>query len=125
MSVRIVRTKNGEDIICDLYEVTTKEEPDKAVAFQLSDPYSVWLNKDANEQFLVESDGEEIAKQSSPEVVFEPWAPLARDRKILLKLDEVVTAYETYDEIIEKYSELMEAVNGRESSKTSSVDTEE
>ena len=38
MSVRIVRTRNGEDIICDLYEVTTKEEPEKPVAFQLNNP---------------------------------------------------------------------------------------
>ena len=124
MSVRIVRTKNGEDIICDLYEVTTKEEPEKAVAFQLSYPYSVWINSSESE-FLVESEGEEIAKQSSPDIVFEPWAPLAKDRRILLKLDEVVTAYETYDEVIEKYTKLIEAVNGRESNQTSTSQTEE
>ena len=29
MSVRIVRLRNGEDVICDLYEVTTKEEPER------------------------------------------------------------------------------------------------
>ena len=39
MSVRIVRTRNGEDIICDLFEVTTKDEPEKTVAFQLINPY--------------------------------------------------------------------------------------
>ena len=31
----------------------------------------------------------------------------------MLKLDEVVTAYETYEEIIKKYNELVGATNGR------------
>ena len=43
MSVRIVRTKNGEDVISDLFEVTTKEDPEKAVAFQLRYPYNCLL----------------------------------------------------------------------------------
>ena len=124
MSVRVVRTKSGEDIICDLYEVTTKDEPEKAVAFQMSYPYSVWINPNES-QFLVETEAEEIQKQSSPDIVFEPWAPLAKDRKILLKLDEVVTAYETYDEVVEKYNKLIEAVNGRESNQTGATQTEE
>ena len=36
MSVRIVRTRNGEDVIADLYEVTTKEDTEKAIAFFLA-----------------------------------------------------------------------------------------
>ena len=31
MSVRIVRMRNGEDVIADLYEVTTKEEPENLI----------------------------------------------------------------------------------------------
>ena len=34
MSVRIVRLKGGEDVICDLYEVTTKDNPKEAVALR-------------------------------------------------------------------------------------------
>jgi len=42
-----------------------------------------------------------------------PWAPLSKDKHILLKLDDVVSAYETFDIVIEKYNELVEvAKNG-------------
>ena len=112
MSVRIVRTRNGEDVIADLYEVTTKEEKDKAIAFQLVHPYNVYVTDDGSPELLIEGDGE-IQKTSSPELEFTPWAPLAKDRKIMLKLEEVVTAYETFDEVINKYNELVEAASGR------------
>ena len=111
MSVRVVRTRNGEDVIADLYEVTTKEEPDKAIAFQLVHPYIVYCI--ADDTLLLEGDVGEIKKTSSPELEFSPWAPLAKDRRIMLKLEEVVTAYETFDEVINKYNELVEAANGR------------
>ena len=112
MSVRIVRTRNGEDVIADLYEVTTKEEKDKAIAFQLVHPYNVYVTDDGSPELLIEGDGE-IQKTSSPELEFTPWAPLAKDRKIMLKLEEVVTAYETFEEVIDKYNELVEAASGR------------
>ena len=108
MSVRIVRTRGGEDVIADLYEVTTKEDTEKAIAFQLIHPYNVFIE----EAISVESPGE-IQKISSPEISFQPWAPLSKERRIMLKLEEVVTAYETYDEVIKKYTELVEAASGR------------
>ena len=106
MSVRIVRMRNGEDVIADLYEVTTKEDPEKPIAFQLRNPYNVYVM----EQDLEDND---IQKVSDPEISFRPWAPLSLKDTIMLKLDEVVTAYETYAEIIKKYTELVEATNGR------------
>ena len=70
MSVRIVRTRNGEDIIADLFEVTTKEKPDEPVAFQLRYPYNVWLET-SEPQLLSENDsGEVITKKSNPEIRF-------------------------------------------------------
>ena len=114
MSVRIVRTRNGEDIICDLYEVTTKDKPDTAVAFQMNHPYNVWLEGVDEPRFLVEDDnGENLQKITDPEIYFKPWAPLSAKKQILLKMEEVVTAYETYPEVIEKYTKLVEADGGR------------
>tara|TARA_B100001996_G_scaffold328739_1_gene276110 strand:- start:1083 stop:1529 length:447 start_codon:yes stop_codon:yes gene_type:complete len=116
MSVRIVRMRNGEDVICDLFEVTTKEKPEDVVAFQLVHPYNVCVLEQEPELVI---EGEEsndytnIHKISDPEINFTPWAPLAKDRKIMLKMEEVVTAYETFEEVITKYNELVEAVNGR------------
>ena len=71
MSVRVVRTRNGEDVICDLYEVTTKNEPNTPVAFQLSDPYNVWLEGLDEPRLLAENEaGEEMQKISDPEIHF-------------------------------------------------------
>tara|TARA_B100001778_G_C18024751_1_gene378268 strand:- start:35 stop:418 length:384 start_codon:yes stop_codon:yes gene_type:complete len=116
MSVRIVRTRNGEDVICDLYEVTTKEDPSKAVAFQLNNPYIVWLQgkKTEEPQILVEDDaGDIVSKIKDPDIYFQPWIPLSSNKQILLKLEEVVTAYETYPEVITKYNTLIEADGGK------------
>ncbi len=116
MSVRIVRTRNGEDVICDLYEGTTKEDPSKAVAFQLNNPYIVWLQgkKTEEPQILVEDDaGDIVSKIKDPDIYFQPWIPLSSNKQILLKLEEVVTAYETYPEVITKYNTLIEADGGK------------
>ena len=52
-----------------------------------------------------------IMKISEPEIGFNPWMPLNKNPRVLIKLDEVITIYETYDEIIDKYKELVEATN--------------
>ena len=125
MSVRIVRTRNGEDIICDLFEVTTKDEPEKTVAFQLNHPYNVWLEGVDEPQLLIETDAEDgVQKISEPEINFRPWVPLSAKNQILMKMEEVVTAYETYPEVITKYNSLVEA-HGGNSSKTNSSENEE
>ena len=106
MSVRVVRMRNGEDVVADLYEVTSKDDPDgKPIAFQLRHPYNLYLTDPSPV-----GDGQ-IRKLSSPEISFQPWAPFSKDHSIMLKLDEVVSAYETFQEVIDKYNELVEAVN--------------
>ena len=44
-------------------------------------------------------------------------------KQILMKMEEVVTAYETYPEVIEKYNKLVEADGGRTTTTSSEVDT--
>ena len=98
--------RNGEDVVADLYEVTSKDDPDgKPIAFQLRHPYNLYLTEPSPV-----GDGQ-IRKLSSPEISFQPWAPFSKDHSIMLKLDEVVSAYETFQEVIDKYNELVEAVN--------------
>ena len=120
MSVRIVRTRSGEDVICDLFEVTTKDKSDGVVALQLRHPYLVFITPGME----AEADGE-IHKLSSPDINFEPWIPLSKDKAIMLKLDEVVSAYETYDEVIEKYNELVEAVTHGDRNQSPSTEERE
>ena len=110
MSVRIVRLRSGEDVIADVYEIAAQDEPKKAVAFRLDHPYSVYLGE-GDPELLVEVEG--VQKMSKPELTMQPWAPLAKDRKVVLRLDEVISAYETFPEVMEKYNEILEALNGR------------
>tara|TARA_B100000287_G_scaffold324720_1_gene308809 strand:- start:42 stop:458 length:417 start_codon:yes stop_codon:yes gene_type:complete len=110
MSVRVVRLRNGEDVIADLYEVTQKDEPEKPIAFQLRFPYSIYV-VDPTPNVEVDGTGQ-IQKLSSPEISFQPWAPFSKDNTLMLKLEEVVSAYETFEEVITKYNELVEAAKG-------------
>lgn len=110
MSARVVRLRNGEDVIADLFEVTTKEAPDDVIGFQLVNPYRVWCGEGLD----IESDGE-IHKLTQPEISFEPWMPLLNGRAVILKLDEVISAYETFPEVLDKYNQIVEATGGKNS----------
>ena len=123
MSVRIVRLKSGEDVISDIYEVTSnaeKEEDKQPVAYQLRYPHSIFIRSGMN----IDVDGGNIQKLSDPEVVMEPWLPLSKNPYIFFRIDEVVAAYETHDTVIEQYNSLVEAQeNG--GSENVAPDTEE
>jgi hypothetical protein len=110
MSVRIVRLKNGEDVISDIYEVTSnaegEDDSDKTpVAYQLRYPHSIFIKPGMD----VDIDGGNIQKLSDPEVVMEPWLPLCKHPHIFFRIDEVVAAYETHDTVIVQYTQLIEA----------------
>ena len=110
MSVRVVRMRNGEDVIADVFEIASKDEPEKAVAFRMDHPYNVHV-VETDQDLLIETEG--VQQMRSPEIHFIPWAPLSKDRRVSLRLDEIVSAYDTYPEVIDKYNELVEAANGR------------
>ena len=61
-----------------------------------------------------EDEQSNIHKLSDPEVVMEPWLPLCKHDHIFFKLDEITAAYETHDQVVEKYNELVETkINGK------------
>jgi len=99
--------QNGEDVICDLYEVTTPEKKDEVFALQLRNPYLIYMVNGMN----ADTDGK-VHKITEPEIALEPWMPLSSKDSVMIKMDEVVTAYETYDAVLEKYNELLEITNG-------------
>ena len=98
--------RNGEDVIADVYEIAANDEPKKAVAFRMDHPYNVHV-VETDQDLLIESEG--VQQMRSPEIQFIPWAPLSKDRRVILRLDEIISAYDTYPEVIEKYNELVEA----------------
>ena len=109
MSVRIVRTRNGEDVICDIREISQEGET-KVLGYQLIQPYSVWIS----EGMSAEDDDGNIHKLSNPEITMEPYAPLAKEQKIIVRYDEIISAYETHDDVVAKYTELVGATHGIE-----------
>ena len=83
-------------------------------AFRMDHPYNVYV-VETDQDLLIESEG--VQKMSSPEIQFTPWAPLSKDRRVILRLDEIISAYDTYPEVIEKYN-VVEAAIGRGNTKS-------
>ena len=80
MSVRVVRMRNGEDVIADVFEIAANDEPKKAVAFRMDHPYNVHV-VETDQDLLIESEG--VHQMSSPEIQFIPWAPLCKDLSLI------------------------------------------
>ena len=151
MSVRVVRLKNGEDVICDLFEVTMKDDPEKAVALRMDYPYNISiLEPDDSDDIMMgfEEEGDEVSEEELTEMAeyddalaeeeydegikkmtgldidMRPWAPLCATNQILIKLDDIISAYETHEITVEKYNELVEAAKSGRRDQNSSLKTE-
>jgi hypothetical protein len=98
MSIKLVTLKSGEDIICDLGEVTIpdkNEDLEKLVAYSMNIPYAVKLS---NPQTLYEA-----VDSQEPMVSFFPWQPLSSDTDILIPIDWVVCITNPAKSIKETY----------------------
>jgi hypothetical protein len=108
MSVKIARLKNGEDIICEIKEVYSKET-NKLAAISLEDPYLVSIMDDPANLFR---DGDGPFKTSNPKLGLYPWAPLSAERTIFIDPTELLCAYDPQAQVLEQYTKLLEAING-------------
>lgn len=106
MSVKIARLKNGEDIICDIMEVYTKED-NKLAGVQLTDPYSASI---IDENMFVESS--DPNKKSNPKLALYPWTPLSSDNKVYIDPTELLCVYEPHEHVLKQYEKLLEVKNG-------------
>jgi hypothetical protein len=110
MSLRIVRTRSGEDVICDIQEIT-QEGSEKILGYQLIQPYVVYISQ----PMTAEDDDGNIHSISNPEITMEMYAPLAKEQKIIVRYDEVVSAYETHGDVLDKYGALIaQSMNSQE-----------
>ena len=57
--------------------------------------------------------------------MMEPWVPLAAKQHVIVRADEVVTAYDPLPEVINKYNELVEATHGRVTGEIDPVENKE
>tara|TARA_B100000003_G_scaffold166481_1_gene152904 strand:+ start:465 stop:839 length:375 start_codon:yes stop_codon:yes gene_type:complete len=120
MSLRIVRTRSGEDVICDIQEIT-QPDSEKILGYQLIHPYVVYISQ----PMVAEDDDGNIHAISNPEITMEMYAPLAKEQKIIVRFDEIISAYETHQDVLEKYGTLIAQYNQRENSNGQNSTTEE
>ena len=96
MSIKIALLKSGENIISDAKELVSD---DKVCGYLFQKPHLVEWNVPT---FLVENQGESSGEL---EISLSPWIVLAKDEKIPVTKDWVVTIVDPVDSIIEMYKE--------------------
>lgn len=105
MSVKIVRLKNGEDIIADIHQVHDNET-NQPVALRFGTPYSVAISSDEYKKDL----GKEI-KLSNPKIEFFPWLPLSKDKEVFLDPSEILCYYEPHKQVLDQYAKLLKIIS--------------
>jgi hypothetical protein len=108
MTVKLVRLKNGEDIIADLKEVLDKDS-ETVAAIQFDTPYMVGIDEPTDDMFADYDEGG--AKITTPRLRFFPWAPLSKDRVMYIDPNQIVCIYDPYQQVLDQYEKLVEAMN--------------
>ncbi len=104
MTVRIVRLRNGEDIIADVQEVRDRES-NEAVAIKFDTPYSVAIHADEYKREV-----NKAIKLSNPKIEMFPWAPLSKEKEIFIAWNEVLCFYEPHQAVLDQYGTLCKMI---------------
>ena len=78
MSVQLILMKSGEDVIADVYEMRPDGE-NGPTGYILRDPQIVKIMKKMEDP------------EKGPNVLFENWAPLAAERRFLIRESSFIT----------------------------------
>ena len=111
MTIKLLLLKSGEDIVSNVEEMVVgeenaKENPRRVIGYYLNRPCVVKLFKDAQED-----------KEKGMQVSIYPWMPLAKDQRIPIIADWVVTMVDPVESLTQMYNE--DIVNyGNQSSST-------
>ena len=104
MSIKLALLKSGENVIADIKELISEE---KVCGYLFTKPFFVSTRK---APILTEEN--EPPNSSNLEVAFEPWIILAKDEKIPVRMDWVVTIVEPIDSITKMYEERVNGEQG-------------
>ena len=115
MTIKLVLLKSGEDIITDITEMRTSDEPDGRVVGYFFDKPCVVKMRNPQSQA---SDGN--TQKAGFEVSLFPWLPLTLETKIPITADWLITMVEPTAKLKEMYIE--DVVNGPDSKVDSSDD---
>ena len=117
--IRVVRTRNGDDVICDIQEITQEGEK-KILGYQLEHPYYAHLDEELTVDYDSGNDEVGVNKITNPTLVLHPYAPLSKDTKIIVRFDEIVSAYAPNDLVLEKYN-LLRIAREKQNAETSAT----
>lgn len=117
--IRVVRTRNGDDVICDIQEITQEGEK-KILGYQLEHPYYAHLDEELTVDYDSGNNEVGVNKITNPTLVLHPYAPLSKDTKIIVRFDEIVSAYEPNDLVLEKYN-LLRIAREKQNAETSAT----
>ena len=113
MSIKLALLKSGENVIADIKELISEE---KVCGYLFTKPYFVSTRKSP-----VLTEEKEPLNASNLEVAFEPWIVLAKDQKIPVNSDWIVTIVEPLDNVTKMYEERVNGKQG-ETDKDNSTD---
>lgn len=108
MTVQISLLRSGEQIISDVKEVR-QSETEEIIALLFENPYKIIIvDQVPSEVEMNAEDNSDIA----PQIFFQKWLPLSKERTIPLDQTYVVSAFEPHDGIKEHYENLIKDTNG-------------
>ena len=104
--IKLVFTRDGDNIICDLQEAVDKETG-KRQAYIMTVPYKVWIIDQPDSQVDLETFEDQEVK-----IRYTPWNPFTIDQKIAITPDYVISVMEPSPSILQTYLSNVRAKTG-------------
>ena len=104
--IKLVFTRDGDNIICDLQEAVDKETG-KRQAYIMTVPYKVWIIDQPENPVNMETFEDQEVK-----IRYTPWNPFTVDQKIAITPDYVISVMEPSPSILQTYLSNVRAKTG-------------
>ena len=104
--IKLVFTRDGDNIICDLQEAVDKETG-KRQAYIMTIHYKVWIIDQPESPVNMETFEDQEVK-----IRYTPWNPFTIDQKIAITTDYVISVMEPSPSILQTYLANVRAKSG-------------
>ena len=104
--IKLVFTRDCDNIICDLQEAVDKETGQRQ-AYIMTIPYKVWIIDQPESPVNMETFEDQEVK-----IRYTPWNPFTVDQKIAITPDYVISVMEPSPSILQTYLSNVRAKSG-------------
>ena len=104
--IKLVFTRDGDNIICDLQEAVDKETGQRQ-AYIMTIPYKVWIIDQPETPVNMDTFEDQEVK-----IRYTPWNPFTVDQKIAITPDYVISVMEPSPSILQTYLANVRAKTG-------------